>query len=199
MMHQISLLSRAFRISRVSSPSFLTHKEKIRLKAGGCERLLPSTASCQSAWIRSRDPPKNVLRGGKKKWVCAWKREPDGEVRAAIIFPLSVAKETDQRCPHPRSQVAGDVQETAAGGRRSWWRQRFDEGERPEDLNEEVFTAYARRVHSTRRVCEHHDLTGPTRRHTVQTKRPNVCFWIQTQLWKVNLLKSHKKWQPVLL
>lgn len=43
-----------------------------------------------------------------------------------LIFPLSVAKETNQRCPHARLQVMGDVQEMAAGGQRRCWRERFD-------------------------------------------------------------------------
>lgn len=33
-----------------------------------------------------------------------------------LIFSLSVAKETNQSCPHSRLQVMGDVQEMAAAG-----------------------------------------------------------------------------------
>lgn len=70
-------------------------------------------------------PSKNVLR--EKKWVCMNEKESQMEKsEKQLIFPLSVAKETNQRCPHSRLQVTGDIEEMAARGQRNCWRERLD-------------------------------------------------------------------------
>ena len=54
--------------------------------------------------------------------VCVCMNEKESQMEKSeqpLIFPLSVAKETNQRCPHSRLQVTPDVQEMAAKGQRS--------------------------------------------------------------------------------
>lgn len=58
----------------------------------------------------------------REKRLCVCMNEKESQMEKSekpLIFPLSVAKETNQRCPHSRLQVTADVQEMAAKGQRS--------------------------------------------------------------------------------
>lgn len=80
-----------FLIPSISIQSFLCPNRKRSLKAVQWNGTHGCLHCCPMLSVQLR-PSKNLLR--ETMGVYEWKWEPDGEVKEAINFPLSVAKET---------------------------------------------------------------------------------------------------------
>lgn len=83
------------------------HPEKCKWVSTAVLSFLHSTISTKSVEHTTKTLPKSAKR--KKKGVYISEKKADGKVRESTIFPLLVAKETNQRCLLSRLQVTGDV------------------------------------------------------------------------------------------